>query len=246
MHTITIGGHSVSWSDTARLWQYLKMQRAVIDTTSANSSRLDGVGIELSGLLSDNVQAFYSHQWDKLCEIGVYDGLPENPRVLDVGSGVGFIDVAAYQYLGGAAKFFLLDRDSLQSPDSDYSEDYTFYHSWATTRDVLASSGIAYPGAFVLLDQGQTRLWPGDLDLITSYASWCWHYPLSTYWTQALASLKIGGRLVLEISTEPVRPVGAETTEQVIDRISDDLGSRPVIRFPMSPNGLRCVWIRAE
>lgn len=247
MNTITVGGHSVAWTDSHALWHYLRLQRAVIDSNSINRARLDG--IELSGLLTENIQAFYAQQWNKLCEIGVYDGLPENPRVLDVGSGVGFMDVVAYQHLGGG-QFFLLDRssqrDQTTAPNTEYSAEYSFYHNWYTTRDVLAATGIAHPGAFTLLDTAQTRLWPGDLDLITSYASWCWHYPLSTYWDRVMANLKIGGRLVLEISDHPVRPPDAETTEQVIERISWDLGAGPVSNQIMTPNGRRCVWIRAR
>ena len=244
MHTIDIGGHPISWSDTGALWHYLKYQRAIIDSNSVNTARLDG--IELSGLLPENIQAFYSQQWRIMSNLGVYDDLPENPRILDVGSGVGFMDIVAYLHLGGAARFFLLDRGSLEAPKSEYSKDYPFYHNWYTTKDVLASSGIAHPGDFTFLDQGQTRLWPQDLDLITSYASWCWHYPLNTYWPQAMSSLKIGGRLVLEISDYPVRPADTETTEQIIERITWDLGADPVSNQYMTPNGRRCVWIRGR
>lgn len=244
MHTISIGGHSISWSDTATLWSYLRHQRAIIDPVSSNRARLDG--LELSGYLPDNIQAFYAQQWQIMSDLGVYAGLPENPRILDVGSGVGIIDIVAYQALGRSGRFFLLDNGQLTVPTTEYSRDYPFYHSWYTTKDVLASSGIEWPGAFTFLDQGQTQLWPGDLDLITSYASWCWHYPLSTYWPQVMANLRIGGRLVVEISDHPVRPADAETTEQVIERITWDLGAGPVSNRIMTPNGRRCMWIREK
>jgi SAM-dependent methyltransferase len=209
-----------------------------------NPQNFNRLGIELSDQLADNVQRFYQQFWARLGEQGVYADLPAGARIVDVGSGMGMIDIIASQHLD-CAKFFLVDGNTRTIPTAEYHDQYQFYNSWSVLDDLVNSTGLD-TAAFVKLDQAHTRLWPDQVDLVTSYASWCWHYPLSTYWPQAMASLRPGGRLVIEISTAPVRPAGAETAESVIDRISQDLGSDPVTQLQMWPNGVRCVWIRAR
>jgi len=65
--------------------------------------------------------------------------------------------------------------------------------------------------------------WPEEVDCVTSYISFCWHYPKEVYWNKIMRSLKIGGKLVLDIRTLPDRDVIAE--------ISKDMGSTPTAHW---------------
>ena len=62
-----------------------------------------------------------------------------------------------------------------------------------------------------------------EADCITSYLSWGWHYPKETYWTKTMSSLKIGGKLILDIRTLPDR--------DVIGEISEEMKSEPVAKW---------------
>ena len=69
---------------------------------------------------------------------------------------------------------------------------------------------------------------PGDVieeqvDCITSYLSYCWHYPKDMYWDLVMSKLKMGGRLILDVRTLPNRDIIAE--------ISKDMNSEPVAHY---------------
>ena len=235
---------NIGWSDIELFKKYLLRQRALLDLSELSLSphRLQ---FKPTDNLIENANIFYQNYWDLLYHFGVYDNLPMNPTVVDIGSGMGIIDFLAYQYLNNQGKFYLIDHEEFIPPKVTYSENYTHYHSWKICDDIINTTKLNADN-FIFVDSAKWRynIWPDNIDLITAWGSWCWHFPRSIYWDKVKSRLKVGGKLVIEVSQPPVRPVtAAETTEQLIDSISEEFQSTPKI-YQMSPNGLRVMWIK--
>lgn len=161
----------------------------------------------------------------------IYDfSLLNKPTVLDIGSGNSLIDIILYQILGGG-KFYLLDKNFsniatspwIKSPLRKYyyydqtGIRYPFYNKWDSVVNMLDCTTSINKDDFVLLDT--TTEWPEQFDLITSWYSCGFHYPVDVYWERILKNLKVGGQLFLTI----VHYVNAD----VIDMISDRLQCKP-------------------
>lgn len=229
---------TVAWSDMSLFRKYLNIQRSVLtpngDITNRPVNFIQGPDI------IRNVQLFYLNYWDKLRQLKVYDNLPKNPVILDIGSGMGILDFLAYQYLGNAGQFYLVDHEEYTIPPDIYSESYNYYHSWAVTRDIIATSNFN-PDNFIFVDNTE---WPNDIDMITAWGSWCWHFPRSTYWDKVKTHLKVGGRLVVEVSQALTRENKAEeSAKELIDAISEEFQCIPD-KFYMFPDGVRVMWTR--
>jgi SAM-dependent methyltransferase len=225
---------------------YQKLQQ----TPTLRKSTIKRIGFIPTDDIDQNIFLLYNNYWRVASERKWYDNLPKNPKVLDIGSGIGFLDFLAYQYLDNTGKFFLLDankRTRFIGKDT-YSVDPTkhgFYNSWAVSKDIINSTELD-PNDFVFLDIDDS--WPEiKFDLITSFSSWCWHYPLTTYWGEVKQHLKIGGKLILTISSFD------EEESNVIETISKEFNSTPVKVEDYSNTGtetdtinrgFRCCWIR--
>jgi SAM-dependent methyltransferase len=240
MNTISINSNNkilnISVTDLNLYRKYTLYQRhGVIRTDDSASSRLNitkesNVGVE------QDIATFYTTYWDTLLSLGYYTNLPVDPIILDIGSGIGILDILAYQYLDNRGTFYLLDKGSHTFTGSDYSHTHGFYHNWDVTRDIIKTTNCN-EDSFIFLNPNSK--WPDKIDLITSSVSWCWHYPFNTYWNKVKTHLAIGGKLALEISNS------AEADSNIIETISKEFNSVPVITN-MRDLGYRCVWIRAE
>ena len=134
------------------------------------------------------------------------------------------------------------------------NEAHGFYHSWGPVADAIQTSKFNHSD-FTFLEPDD--LWPKDLDLITSFGSWCWHYDLETYWRKAKESLKIGGKIYLEISNNVLQykdvmkiiSTEFETVPRVAkilqknDRVNKLKGD---VLVDNSGVGYRCCWIRRK
>lgn len=227
---------TVSWKNNTAFKQFIGYQRNIL-LRETSSNRL---GFTPTKDIIVDTQIFFNNLWDNVLAHGYYDGLPNNPTVLDIGSGIGLIDILAYQYLNNSGKFYLLDKDGLRTVGYDVSLEYTpnhgFYHSWAVTDDVLISTNCNQESFSKITPIEE---WPDNIDMITSWGSYCWHYPFDTYWNKIKKHLNVGGKLVLEIS------VSAEADSQIIKIISNEFNSTPSIH-QMGTVGYRCVWIRKQ
>jgi len=114
--------------------------------------------------------------------LGVYKNLTKDSIILDIGSGVGILDMLLYLYLDGG-KFYLLDKDEVNHDHTvaHWSEGHGWYNDWSVLEDIIACSDISREN-FVLLDPQMQ--WPNNTNLINSTYSYLWHYPLDTYWSK--------------------------------------------------------------
>ena len=137
-------------------------------------------------------------------------------KVVDVGSGVGILDMTMHQINTGT-EFYLVDKDGIdiKQPFEFYSSTPSYYNSWAVVNDLLTTSPTMNPDKFHTLDTVDP--WPTDVDLVMSRQSWCFCYPKELYWAQTLTSLKIGGTLLVDVINRPDR--------NVVEEISEELGA---------------------
>ena len=130
--------------------------------------------------------------------------LPPAPRcILDIGCGVGGIDIPLFEHYGRPRdlQFYLLDKTST-TPQVYYGFQArgAYYNSLAITRKLLESNGIPAASIHLLEATDDCRITlPGPLDLVISLLSWGYHYPVETYLPAVHRLLAPGGTLILDV-----------------------------------------------
>ena len=178
----------------------------------------------------DQISFEFNERIRIMSELYDFSLLKNNSSVLDIGAGNSLVTMILHQIIG-QGKFYLLDKDLsnietspwINSPLRKYyyydqtGVRYPFYNKWASVIDTIEQTPLINKENFSFLDT--TTEWPGELDLITSWYSCGFHYPVDVYWERILKNLKVGGQLFLTI----VHYVNAD----VIDMISDTLECKP-------------------
>jgi SAM-dependent methyltransferase len=134
----------------------------------------------------------------------IRDVLPQHvERVLDIGAGMGGIDCYIARSSARTAEIWLLDKSGESEEwNSGYHSDagsFSHYNSFAQAGDMLAASGIARGRIhFVDIDRDG---FPADrkFDVICSFLSWGFHYPVEVYADAVTQVLAPGGVLILDI-----------------------------------------------
>jgi len=119
--------------------------------------------------------AYEADLWRTYCEIRPY--LPETCWAsLDIGSGLGGIDVLLSRHYGGELNVNLLDGEH-DAPDMKLHRQ-TFSNA-AVARDFLTVNGVRRDriGYYTPTDTAAFLPW----DLVLSLGSWCFHYEPNTY-----------------------------------------------------------------
>lgn len=243
------GTLTVKWSDVDLLAQYATPQGgcfftslAEIDWSSSN---------KFTPLHNKHFYRWYQELWNKRAQLGVFD-IPANSKIVDIGCGASIIDLLLYSYIPNS-NFYLVDQEgewpsNLSPKDISFSEQHPFYHSWKVVKDAISTTGFDKE-RFNFLDPSSD--FPADVNLIMSSASWCFHYSKDQYWDKVMSSLRVGGKLFLDVRLLADR--------DVIGEISEDLKSKPtMIKIPQLPNyldvtpsiesdtlGYSCVWTRS-
>lgn len=209
-YTLTIqsdrGPLTVKWQDADTLAKWANIQAALY-LQQTNS-----------------LQTFYEYFprwnqkfWNDRASQGSFD-LKDDAVILDIGSGIAVADLLLASYLP-QSRFYLLDQEGFEFQRGIYYDiDYPQYHSWEPVRDAISATGLNTDRFTIMSPSDQ---WPEQVDCVTSYISYCWHYPKEVYWTQIMNTLKVGGKLILDIRSLSDRDVVAE--------ISEDMRSLPSI-----------------
>lgn len=167
---------------------------------------------------TNSLQTFYEYFprwyqmfWNDRARQGLFD-LTDDATILDIGSGVAVIDLLLASYLP-QSKFYLLDKEGFKFQQGIYYDvEYPEYNSWEPVRDAISATDLD-ASRFTMLSP--TDQWPTEIDCITSYISYCWHYPKELYWDKIMETLKIGGKLILDVRTLPDRDIVAEITKDM-------------------------------
>jgi SAM-dependent methyltransferase len=235
---LSIDNIDLYWSDVDELSYYATLQSGQFGQKDKLFSKQT---------FFEEFPKFYQKMWDLNSYLSVYNDLSDNAKILDIGSGIAVIDLLiAKKYPN--SKIFLLDKgkeDVELKQNVFYSNDYFFYNSWDPVIDCINNSNITNTEILNITDE-----WPNDLDLITSYFSWCMHYPKETYWKLVKEKLKPNGKLVIDVRNLKDR--------NVIEEISEEFCSKPkkfefkntipewIDNYSSDTLGWRCVWERVE
>ena len=127
--------------------------------------------------------------------------LPKEPTsCLDIGCGLGGIDVLLFRHWGPSVRLHLLDR----SGNSDrlyygFDNEAAHYNEPSLTEEFLRLNGVPR-SSFVLHDVDRTG-YPRDVhfDVVLSLLSWGFHYPVETYAASVAGTLKKGGTLIIDV-----------------------------------------------
>ena len=122
-------------------------------------------------------------------------------RILDIGCGIGGLDVLLHRHYSGepGPVIDLLDRTNPRTiPSYGFHREMEFYNALEISSAVLRDNGIP-ADAFRTLDAADGEFPKGPLDLVISIASWGFHYPLSTYLDRVVGALDTGGTLILDL-----------------------------------------------
>jgi hypothetical protein len=215
-----------------------------------------------SWMKNPNLQTFFdffpmwvNYNWWQNSQRNVYN-LPDHSKIIDIGAGNSVIDLLLHKYIPGS-ELYLVDRNSFVSTKKTVEhptrENPCWLHSWSTVEDAIDASNIDR-SKFHFLDVDDE--WNMEVDMITSYMAWCMHFPKQIYWQRVLQSLKIGGRLLVDVN------IGWE--KELIEEISDELHCRhtvissiPIkkifnadiptdqpIRDQLEIAAYRCSWVR--
>lgn len=237
------GPIAVKWSNVDQLALYANLQSGFYLQSNQSFSK---------ELLLENFAHWNQMFWDQRQNQGMLN-YTDGSKILDIGSGMSVIDLLLCNYIPNS-KFFLLDNDELNQDFAKlgprevcYSEHYPYYNSWDPVKDAITTSKFDSSRFLFLnsIDQIQE-----EMDVVTSYLSWCFHYPKDVYWDKVFDLLKTDGKLILD-----VRPLH---DKDVIGEISESMKSEPVkFAFPKVPNyvdtfngpekdivGYRCMWIK--
>lgn len=122
--------------------------------------------------------------------------LPERcDKLLDVGSGLGGIDVLIARHYGGA-DLFLLDGE--RDPPEVHRHASTFNHMGVATRFLAANGakvcGCWSPRGLPVSPQIDLRF-----DLVVSFQAWGFHFEPATYLGFVLERLAPAGRVILDL-----------------------------------------------
>lgn len=149
----------------------------------------------------DNLKSV-QHVWEKAYERNTLERLnnilPHIPEdvssILDVGSGLGGIDILLYRWFDCKPHITLLDGSSFGSIVLKHAEPF---NSAAAALDFQLANGVNNV-SFMEHD----NLKPAKFDLIVSFRAWCFHIAPVTYLEYVKASCHPGTVLIIDIRKE--------------------------------------------
>ncbi len=237
-------GKSIVYNDTTEFFQNWNDYSVTVDTDKGpltlkwkNVQSLAANWFMQTGswMKSPNLQTFFdffpmwiNYNWWQNSQRHVYN-LPNNSKVIDIGAGNAVFDLLLHKYIPNS-EFYLVDRNNFVSDKNEATyptkDNPCWLHSWSIAEDGIKNSGIDR-NKFHFLDIDDD--WNIEADMITSYMAWCMHFPKDMYWTRVVKSLKIGGRLLIDIN------IGWE--QELIEQISDELNCRHTVisSIPIKP-----------
>ena len=132
------------------------------------------------------LSATLQRHWDRKIKLKAFD-FDKKVDVLDIGSGVGFLDIFLSKYLNNGSKFYLVDESRFTPVKTQFKSNESFYNNWSVFEDLIEHSNVSRDD-FTLLST--TEEWPEKLDMIMSNHSYMFHYPKELYWSKVIKRVK--------------------------------------------------------
>jgi SAM-dependent methyltransferase len=123
-------------------------------------------------------------------------------RVLDVGAGMGGINLFFHRRYGQNLTAYLLDKDgeseSIQAGFHINPDTFSKYNSFELARKFLIANGMR-DESIVEINIDNTQIAEGPFDIVISLLSWGFHYPIETYLADISRKISSTGVLILDI-----------------------------------------------
>jgi len=151
-----------------------------------------------------NLTRLYSADVRKDYEI-IRDYLLDSAKaILDIGCGLGGIDVLLYQhYRSSGINLHLLDKEGIaEKVYYGFNAEAAHYSSLLLTRELLKLNGVPIDRASTY--DIATEGFPNQckFDVVISLYSWGYHYPVSAYLEPVRTSLASDGIIILDVREE--------------------------------------------
>jgi len=131
--------------------------------------------------------------------------LPETvSNILDIGCGLGLIDIALNEHYNGRINLHLLDKTNEIAENTSvrgFNEQYIFYNSMEGTRKTLVDNGVNSEKLFTyeVSESSLQEIQSNKFDVIISLLSCGWHYSIENYIDLIKKSLNKDGVVILDI-----------------------------------------------
>lgn len=146
-------------------------------------------------------------------------------NILDIGSGLALTNLFLYRHYDGSINIHLLDKTEIER-DIYYGfnpKRTPFYNSMELAKEILTHNGVKEDCVYVYeVGNHQHCFGEKKYDLITSYISLGFHYPVTTYLREIVLSLKDDGVLILDVRKDTGQIQELEKCFKNIDIISDE------------------------
>ena len=129
-------------------------------------------------------------------------------RIADIGCGYAFFDLFAARAFG--AKVLLIDLESNERRHFGFQAEGAAYSSLAVARTCLEANGIAAEDITVLNPESEDVLSSGASDLVVSFLSCGFHYPLTPYLPFLDHCLSPGGHAIFDLRAAKADGMQAE------------------------------------
>ena len=132
--------------------------------------------------------------------------LPEinNPIIVDIGCGMGGIDVFLNEHYKGSANFYLVDESRIDKNIwYGYEKEGSRYNDLEKTGELLKANALR-EDHFSYLTPKEFVKKEIQVDIVISLISWGYHYPVATYAAKVKEILKPNGILIIDVRKEVV------------------------------------------
>lgn len=132
----------------------------------------------------------------------IADFLPKKCcKVMDIGCGVGGIDVLINQRYDNIVKLYLLDKTEINKQVFyKFNSTGAFYNSLETAKKMLSINGLSGDRITLMEARKDNKILVDDkMDLVISLLSWGHHYPVSVYLDEVDRILAPHGLLIMDV-----------------------------------------------
>lgn len=124
-------------------------------------------------------------------------------KILDIGAGMGGIDLLIAKYYNYSTDIFLLDKegmsDKIVAGFHSNQINFSHYNSFSLVKDFLVGNGVPISKIHTIDISNESFPQKIYFDLIISFLSWGFHYPVDTYIEDVYQSLHKNGILIIDI-----------------------------------------------
>lgn len=125
-----------------------------------------------------------------------------NPRVLDIGCGIAGYHTEWLRSREDEFHLFLMDSSKFdfKSLLYGYGDKNRYYNSLRLALSYISHHTLNFNSRkFSCLDTQNMGEIPQDLNLVCSFLSWGFHYPLGVYWEEVTRKIVKGGKLIIDV-----------------------------------------------